>query len=261
MKKNLWIVLAIGLAVACTQQKTKTTASSQDIKMDSVGFVVSKQGIKVAISTDFPAEGEALQQGVARFITAQMALEDSFKVSISNNGQEWIRLLAEAKYNDLKGLLDEGGEDTDRQDEEPTTTFTAAFKCVYETDDYLSMQGAWDSFVKGTPHPNSCICGITLHKGDGKPLGRSELLKNADDKAFKLQLKEGIKKWLSDITETDVTTDNQMKELLGDDIDSDNMPLPEAAPYLVKDGVALPYAGDELLPHEPALIIIPLNAR
>ena len=102
MKKNLWIVLAIGLAVACTQQKTKTTASSQDIKMDSVGFVVSKQGIKVAISTDFPAEGEALQQGVARFITAQMALEDSFKVSISNNGQEWIRLLAEAKYNDLK---------------------------------------------------------------------------------------------------------------------------------------------------------------
>ena len=261
MKKNLWIVLAIGLAVACTQQKTKTTASSQDIKMDSVGFVVSKQGIKVAISTDFPAEGEALQQGVARFITAQMALEDSFKVSSSDNGQEWVRLLAEAKYNDLKALLDEGGEDADRQDGEPMTTFTAAFKCVYETDDCISMQGAWDSFVKGTPHPNSGICGITLHKGDGKPLGRSDILKNADDKAFKLQLKEGIKKWLSDITETKVTTDNQMKELLGDDIDPDNMPLPEAAPYLVKDGVALPYAGDELLPHEPALIIIPLNAR
>ena len=34
--------------------------------------------------------------------------------------------------------------------------------------------------------------------------------KTADGKAFRQQLKEGIRKWLSNITETSITTDEEM---------------------------------------------------
>ena len=259
-KKYLWIVLAIWIAAACTQQKPKKTADGNSSKTDSVGCVINKQGIKVTISTDYPVEGEALQQGVAGFIVAQMDLEESPKTYTSDNGQELVRLLAEAKYKDLKGLLSEDGNATARQDDaEATTTFSADFKCVYETDEYLSLQGHWDSFVEGTPHPNDGFCGITLRKSDGKPLGLSDILKNTDGKAFRQQLKEGIRKWLSNITETSITTDEEMKDLLGGEVDPNNMPLPESAPFLVKEGIALPYGGYELIPHESALIIIPFN--
>ena len=260
-KKYLLIALAIWIAAACTQQKTKATADGNDIKTDSVGCVINKQGIKVAISTDYPVEGEALQQAVAGFIIAQMDLEDSLKAYPPDNGQELVRQLAEAKYKDLKGLVSQNEDTPVRQDDaEPSTTFSADFKCVYETDDYLSLQGHWDSFVEGTPHPNDGICGITLRKSDGKSLGLSDILKNTDGKAFRQQLKTGIRKWLSEITETSVTTDEDMKKLLGDEIDPDNMPLPESAPFLIKEGIALPYGSYELIPNEPALIVIPFSA-
>jgi len=37
-----------------------------------------------------------------------------------------------------------------------------------------------------------------------------QILKNTDGKAFRQQLKEGIRKWLSNITETSITTDEEM---------------------------------------------------
>jgi len=263
MKRQLWMVLAVWMIAACTPQKPATATDSSEIKTDSVGCVINRQGIKVALSADYPAGGEALQQSVAAFIWQQMDLDgDSLSAYTSSDGQTFIRRLAEAKYTDLKSMLD-GPEDASAQQEddaEPATTYTAGFKRVLDTGDYITLQGRWDSYVANTPHPDAGVCGITLRKRDGKPLGLSDILKNTDGKAFRQQLKEGIKKWLSDITETTVTTDEKMKELLGDDNDPDNMPLPEAAPFLVKEGIALPYGGYELVPHEPALIVIPFSA-
>ena len=263
MKKALlWMVLAMGIAVACTQQKPKTTATGSSVKTDSVGCVIKKQGIEIAISTDYPTEAEALQQGLSAFIVEQMVLDDSLDIFPTADGQQVMQLLAEAKFKDIKSMLgeQEDGEAAQAEKADASSNYKADYKRVYETDDYISFQGYWNSYVEGTAHPNDGYCGITLRKNDGKPLGLTDILKSTDGPKFREQLKEGIKKWLFDITESESMTDEDMKQILGEQFTPDSIPLPESAPFLLEEGIALPYASYELLPQASGIIVIPYDA-
>ena len=103
-----------------------------------------------------------------------------------------------------------------------------------------------ESFLGGA-HGISSMSGVTFRKSDGRRFGQ-EMLRNTDTEAFRKLLKDGLKQYFSSASQ-DSIDDGQLAQLLLTDSSVDYLPLPQATPYLTKDGVAFVYQPYEIAPY------------
>ena len=262
MFRTLTLFLPLAMFFSCV--KTPGLNGEMELDTDSVGCLVSRQGIEVEISADYPTRDTLLQSCLARYIVSQMLV--SVPDSTQTKGTPLLQSCGEAVWDYIRQQCGLSEEEVAAMSEEEKTelpdpdgmmwssSYTAHFAKVYDTARYVSWQYDSYLYVYATAHPSLGMGGVTFGKADGRRL-ETEILKDTGSQGFQRLLRDGLHRWIAENWEEDFT-DEQLADLLPEGVTLASMPLPRQAPYLLPEGVALAYEPYELFSSSDAQVVV-----
>lgn len=211
---------------------------------DSVKCEQKTKGAEVTIHADYPTEGsEALRNSVAEYISE--SLGGTYEGALAN-GDTVVGYYA-------KAISDELSKQYSEEMEAGSPPFASWYDIVntVDTTHYITYTTYYET-ITGGAHGMPTLSGTTFRKDDGRRFGW-EMLRNTWKDEFHLLLKESVKSYF-EAQEKEKLNDEQLKDwLIGVD-DVNYFPLPQATPYLDKEGVAFVYQPYEIAPYAAGII-------
>ena len=236
MTRSIIIMAAVAWVVAAC---SGNEAGQNAFATDSLKYEKKTNTAEVALAVDWPQNGNApLVNAMREYVSEQLG--GNYKGTLANadsviqfyGQQQTARMEAFAK--DLAGSA------------APSTYYLQEIKVLAETETFVTYTDFSESFLGGA-HGISSMSGVTFRKSDGRRFGQ-EMLRNTDTEAFRKLLKDGLKQYFSSASQ-DSIDDGQLAQLLLTDSSVDYLPLPQATPYLTKDGVDFVYQPYEIAPY------------
>lgn len=200
---------------------------------------------EVSITAEYPTAGNRLlTNAIAEYISE--SLGGTYEGTMTC-GDSLVTYYGKAA---TKKLADEAGEY--RNENSVALACSHTFSKEHETDKYVTYTANSYSYMGGA-HGLSVFSGATFRKSDGRRFGM-EMLHDTDKDAFRLLLKDGLKEYFSENgSDTDIKTDEDLKNCLLTDSGVDYLPLPQTAPYLTDKGVVFIYQAYEIAPYAAGL--------
>lgn len=275
MKKLLSALFAAAVLTACFH--APVTTADADATADTLTIEVDSMAVSAMLTFDNLPADTLLQRCLAQFVGQTMFFDDDAGEAVdvpafAGDLPAYLDACAHKKWDELFAATfpaEDYEEDADVptpeelvamavEDSASLTAYQMDYRQVYATDSVVSWACHYDFFVHNTAHPSFGSFGQSYRRHDGQPLGH-ELLTGTDSPAFRQLLKEALRRWLAEVMDVQCDTDAALKEyLFAEQADPNALPLPAHAPYLTRQGVALPYAENELtFSREPALLLIP----
>lgn len=128
---------------------------------------------------------------------------------------------------------------------------------VYDSPQFVSfeMEG-YDMYV-GAAHGTPVMLGATFRKSDGKLFGWNAFKRGTVEDGVQPFLKEGLMKYFDAVSETDLADNLAVM----DPYSIDYLPMPDAQPWLTKEGVHMQYQAYEIACYAAGMpgVIVPLK--
>ena len=241
-KALLIIVLAVALS-ACG--RLSFFNGQKELALDSIGAEINDSTVFVGLHIFYPTDGPAeLVKSVRQYI----ALELRADTALFADGQALIDGAARQEFERLKAqrsevMADFELDETDEFDYHPSYEPTFDITKLAETDNYLTLNTMSYEFLGGA-HGSTFVSGATFSKLTGKQKGW-DLLTDTESAAFRQLILRGIRSYFEDGTEEPLS-DEDFEGMLQLEHGLAEIPLPQAPPYLMPDGVAFVYQQYEI---------------
>lgn len=151
--------------------------------------------------------------------------------------------------NTIEGKLKEEYDDVG-DNSRPPYSFSMDIRKIYETDRTVTFTASSYSYMGGA-HGMGTNIGKTFRKSDGRRFC-VEMMCNVNTDEFRNMIKERLRTYFKENGEN-VTTDDELAEMLITESGLDFLPLPQYDPYLTKDGVKFVYQQYEIAPYAAGL--------
>lgn len=240
MKHTSQALVAAAFALAATLlpgcgSSTGSSASGAD----TVRLNLQGKGVETSIYVELSSDDNPLLQAAVREYVSETlggtyeGAYDSADSIVAYYGQEMKKKM-ETVYKENPT----GGHFTYRNSYE--------IKKSVDTTAYVTYLAYYDEFTGGA-HGSYTLFGTTFRKSDGRRFGW-EMLHDTQDETFHQLLKSGLRDYFA-AGDCDVDTDEKLKMMIFVDADIDYLPLPQAVPYLSKEGVTFIYQCYEIAPY------------
>ena len=256
MKKIIYVVLMAVAAVtlgSCGQKTAQVSGSSDSTAMvtdeaeeeldtlatDTISFSKVDGIYEVALAADYPvAGGDSLVKKVRAFINDYLG--GVYEGSL-DDAQAMVKRNGEYTYGEL---MERCG-DVDPEEVNGLFLYKMVNK-VCETNTFVTFLASTSEYTGGA-HGIGFASGHTFSKVDGRMFGY-EMMKDTDSKAFNALIKHGLKTFFGKEGEDPeaMSDDDLLEELVAFGGPIDELPLPEAEPYLTEKGVTFIYQPYEI---------------
>jgi len=210
---------------------------SNELKIDSAKFICANDLAESKMKVEFPVDVTTpLAKAVMKNIAETLGYEDTATLPqpskmVDDGGiKRFYELCNDARETKSEGM---------------TIGFPYASETKIEKD-YESNKvvtfTTWTYSYEGGAHGNTSFAPTTFVKATGKKLDFS-IFKNAECSELKAIIVAGLKQYF------EVNTDKELKEMLFDVSNLNDIPLPQTPPYFTKDGIVLVYAQYEIAPY------------
>lgn len=247
------IMIAAAAMLAACGCKTTDNGTDKTLTTDSVKYENKGKMAEVTITAEYPVGGgELLTNAIREYINESLGGTYTGKLTDGNS------LATFYGNTEMKTLTDDAKEYWNENS--VALVHEYVFHKEHETDKYVTYTAIDYSYMGGA-HGLSVFSGTTFRKSDGRRFGM-EMLHDTDKEGFRLLLKEGLKEYFSEnASDTNIKTDEDLKNCLMTDNGVDYLPLPRTNPYLTEKGVAFVYQAYEIAPYAAGLptFIIPYD--
>ncbi len=282
MKYLLYSIMVAAALTACghraSQQNAEGTVASEDqalsasaeLTTDSIGLEREDSMVSVKVSIDWPTgSNQQLVSGIRQYICEELSSsinqESKPEVKVFDDGKTAVEATVKRQYDDLAGMWKESKENGMPMDM-TYSYFLHVFK-MEETERYITYLSKSEGFLGGA-HGYATATGITFSKKDGRRIGyQTEYNREKDTFEMKYQtlfnnpkadglaqlIKEGVRSYFQEF-DTDVTTDEQLKDMLIGVDDINKIPLPTNPPLFTKEGLSFTYQQYEIAPYAAGMI-------
>lgn len=272
---KLYLLMAVLTAIgACSQKGGEYPSGQVATATDSLTVQRDSLCIAVTLKTHFTAADTAMQHSLALFLAEQVFYVDDPEATpivpppYNGSFEGYLQACVARRWQELhtdifaNGPTDDELPTPEQLADDSVSLATCELVChkAFETDDLITWVSSSYLHVSATAYPSLNEAGITIRKTDGKPLGH-ELLADTDTRPFQQLLKKALRRWVTDEVGEQADTDEQLKSYLaGESPDTNDLPLPRLRPYLMPEGVALPYQPDELVSSNcPVVLLLPTD--
>ena len=247
-----------------------STAVSTSFQTDDISVESEDSMTSIKVSVQWPTSGNdslvtAIRQYVCEELQTSLIQEGQPEIKYYDDGQEAVQALVDTAYNELTASWKEAKNDGIPND----MTYSCYVKIskLEETDLYVTYMSNAEGFMGGA-HGYAIATGQTFRKSDGKRIGYTTEYDQATEtfhqkdqtlfsdpqspKLFAL-IKEGVRSYFAEF-ETDVKTDEALKDMLIGVEDINRIPLPSAAPYFTKEGLSFVYQQYEIAPYAAGMV-------
>jgi len=277
MKKTFIYIMMAALLTACGHRASNgastdgdSTAVSTSFQTDSIGIEREDSMAIVKVSVQWPTSGsDSLVTAIRRYVCEELQIsmvqEGQPEFHYYDDGQKAVQALVDTVYNELTASWEEA-----KSDGIPTdmtySCYVKVFK-VEETDLYVTYLSNHEGFLGGA-HGYASSSYQTFRKRDGLRIGyktkfnreteqferqNQNLFKDPQSPQLAHLIKEGVRSYFQD-GEQEVTTDEQLKDMLLNVDNVDSIPLPSSAPSFTKQGLTFVYQQYEIAPYAAGLI-------
>lgn len=253
MIKNI-IKFSLTLAVMTAYTATgHAQAACNNLKTDSIRLSIENKFAECKVTVDAPVKNNnALEHAVNKYINTELGntefglVKDVTAVIDINVMTSYCKKRMEAMNNEAKELY---GED------QPTAPYSyyADIRKIYENEKMITYSSTISTYSGGA-HPLTSYTGTTFSKQSCSEIGYG-IFSTTGLKALKGFIKEGLKKYF------EVKTDGELKEMLLNVDDINNISLPSSSPFFTKEGLTLIYSQYEIAPYAAGMpeVVIPYN--
>ena len=257
LRKQLWLVIFGMIAiVSCNHQGLPRSVDSRDsvavdsispetddvapmdsLKTDTVSFSKQEGKYNFGLLAEYPVEGgDSLVKAIRVFIND--FLGGAYEGPLDDR-QKMIEKNGEIMYGNFLEMC--GDADLDEVYE------LSYFKSVsrsFESNAFVTFMTLQTQYTGGL-HGMGFETGVTFCKANGKTFGY-DMMKNTDAPEFKRFIKEGLKKFFSPEGYQDMSDEDLLQELVSYSGSADELPLPDAQPYMTEKGVTFNYQPYEI---------------
>ncbi len=290
MKRLYITIMVAALLTACGHRASKaSTASAEDslivenaeqttnasFAADSIGVEREDTIASVKVSADWPVSGpQALVNSIRQYICNELSnsptQEEKPKVKLYDNGKTAVESCAKKQYEELYKQKQEGFESGFGYG--MPYSFYLRCSVLEESDSYVTYLTNTEGFLGGA-HGYATSTGMTFRKSDGLQLGyHSEynaaketfeikdqtLFSNPDSPKLSALLKEGVRSYFQHFDQ-EVTTDEQLMDMLQGVDDVNRIPLPNNPPLFTKDGLSFTYQQYEIAAYAAGMVNFNIN--
>ena len=248
MKKFLITMMGLLVVLSCGQKPASSSSDDEEdtddviteevettkpLELKTYTFSDSVGMAHADISIEFPVKGDKkLMNAIRRYLAERIELE-SDEVEL-RDGQGMTDYYGRQIMERLKELA-AGYEGDDYVNE---VYHDWSFSKLYEDDKVVTFQ-AFTSLYEGGIHGISYEEGLTFFKKRGQLFG-FDMMKNTDSEEFVELLCEGLRKYFSP-KGGELIDDEALSEELISVEGLENIPLPNAHPYITEKGVHIIY--------------------
>ncbi len=249
------------------------SVDSEDIAFttDSIGLEREDTMVSVKVAIDWPSgSNEALVTSIRHYICEQLAgspmQEGKPEVKQYADGHQATEAFIKNHYKELFDMCQEAKAERGFWEDMQYSSHVHVFK-LEETERYVTYLSLSEGFLGGA-HGYATSSGTTFSKISGKQIGYNTEY-NSEKEAFEMSqqtlfsnpksaqlaalLKQGVFSYFKQF-EDDLTTDEQLKDMLLNVEDINHIPLPSASPYFTKDGLLFIYQQYEIAPYAAGMI-------
>lgn len=256
MKKHLMLAVMALMLAACGSKETKsgdvekesdpqsaadstvTEADVPELKTDTVSFHKEKGICTVGLSVDFPVEGnDSLVKAIASYIIDYIG---GTPQEMKKGTRQTIQALGEELFNDFIAYCG----DVDEDEYHELFLYKQVNKTL-ETPTFVTFTATTSNYLGGL-HPQGKEEGCTFSKKNGTSFSY-DMMTRLDTPAFKQLVKEGLRNYFGVNEEGQPHSDEELTETLTMyDGSIDDLPLPDAEPYLTDQGITFIYQSYEI---------------
>ena len=277
MKYTCIYIMMAALLTACGHRASNGASTDGDslavttsFQTDSIGIEREDSMASVKVSVQWPTSGnDSLVSAIRRYVCEELQIsliqEEQPEFHYYDDGKEAVQALVDTAYNDLTSSWNESkgeGIPTDM-----TYSCYVRISKLEETEQYITYVSNHEGFMGGAHGYASSSC-QTFRKRDGLRIGyqtkfnreteqfekkNQNLFKDPQSAKLAQLIKEGVRSYFQEC-EQDVATDEQLKDMLLNVDDVNNIPLPSSAPYFTKDGLSFVYQQYEIAPYAAGMI-------
>ena len=209
------------------------------LKTDSIGLVKEDADVEVRLSADYPTGGATAV--VVDSIRRYMAETMQGDANLVGQPEQLLASAYKKAYDELKMVRGELLGET--EEKMPPFYVACEIRKGPDTKKYVTYLTTYGEY-QGGAHGSSYETGVTFNKSTGRQIGW-DVLKDTGKREFRQLMKEGLCEYFQSVG-MDVSTDEQLKEMLYTDAEVDNLPLPAWAPYLTEEGMVFRYQQYEI---------------
>ncbi len=237
MKKTF--LCASIMAVAMMGCGSGSGTESKGLTTDSVKFEQKTKASEVKIVVDYPTAGSpVLVNAIAEYVNETLGGTYYGDLQKSDSLMAYYGNTIDGK---LKEEFDGVGDES-----RPPYSFSMDIRKVYETGRAVTFAASSYSYMGGA-HGMGFNHGTTFRKSDGRRFC-IEMMCDVNSDEFRGMIKDGLRTYFKENGE-EVTTDDELAQMLMTESGVDFLPMPQYDPYLTKDGVRFIYQQYEIAPY------------
>lgn len=231
----LLLGLAFTTSALASCQSSNRSKEEGSLAFDSIVVEKKSKFVEVKVNADFPTSGsDLLRNTIGEYISESCG--DKYNGSYANGDSVvafYTNYYNEAFLKDVKEIGSVGS----------AYQKTISVKKVDEGKNYVSFETV-DYEYSGGMRAYTITTGITIRKSDGRRFGY-DMLKNQNSPEFRKLVKSGFKDYFKKEFDKSYISDEELSETLMN-ANVDYIDLPDAAPYITKDGVKFSYGEGEI---------------
>ncbi|MBQ9355720.1 MAG: DUF3298 domain-containing protein [Prevotella sp.] len=198
--------------------------------------------VQVSLHLFYPESGanQYLLTAVREFISEQLGGSYTGRL---DNGEALLQHYGDSIRN---YLVAEHENDKANMDEDYINGYfrNIVIMKAYETERLVTFTYDEDIYLNGA-HGSHATYGMTFRKSDGRRFGR-DMLRCVFSEDMHLLVKDGLKRYFSDMNQLSDLTDEELKEFILTDDHVDYLPMPNHEPYITAEGVNFIYQPYEI---------------
>lgn len=212
---------------------------SNGLTTDSVKFEQKTKASEVKIIVDYPTAGSpVLVNAIAEYVNESLGGTYYGDLLKSDSLMAYYGNTIDGK---LKEEYDDVGDES-----RPPYSFGMDIRKMYETGLAVTFTASSYSYMGGA-HGMGFDHGMTFRKSDGRRFC-IEMMCDVNSDKFRGMIKDGLRAYFNENGE-EVTTDEDLAQMLMTESGLDFLPLPQYDPYMTKDGVKFVYQQYEIAPY------------
>ncbi len=243
MKKFLMPIMGLLVVLSCGQKSRSSSDIDEEeeevreeLELKTCTFTDTVGIAHVEVRIDYPVKGEVKLVDAIRLYIAEVVGLESDEVELAD-----AQGVTDYYGNSLMTTLSSLNEEFVNDEYVTELYHDWSFTKLYETDDYVTFLGESDIYEGGV-HGINYQSGITFFE-NGQRFGK-DMLRKTDSDEFQKLLRNGLRSYFSHEGE-ELSDENLAEELIVVE-DVYQIPLPNAEPYFIEDGLHFVYQPYEI---------------